>query len=135
MCDKPRHQLKYSLSSISLFWKTTRLYEDMPFWHHILTWIATYEFGYECQHRYHRQVKPPADGYVILLCAADKCVTNLDTKWSNPYHPLPYFRKLLYSINTCLFYLKFWPELYHMNFSMRLKVCITDKSNHLLMVI
>ena len=53
---------------------------------------------------YNRQVKLPADCYVILLCDDGKCVTKLHSKGCNTCCPFPCFGNVLDSINTCIFW-------------------------------
>ena len=81
----------------------------MPFWHHILTWIVAYKFWPYSQSMYHRHVKPPTDGYVILLCGDGKCVTKLHSKGYNTCHPFPCFGKKLDPIKPC----HFWHNIFN----------------------
>ena len=60
---------------------------------------------------YHRQVKAPADGYVILFEDDGKCVTKLHSKGGNTCYSVPCFGKLLDSLKKCHFYLIFCPGL------------------------
>ena len=83
----------------------------MPFLPHIWTCVVAYKICRESQNMYNGQVKPPTDGYMILLCDDGKCVTKIHSKGGNTCHPVPYFGKLLDSLKTCNFYLIFCPGL------------------------
>ena len=75
----------------------------MPFLPHILTCVVAYKICRESQNMYNKQVKPPADSNVILLCDDGKCVTKIYSKGDNTCHPVPYFGKLFDSLKTCHF--------------------------------
>ena len=72
----------------------------MPFLPDILTCVVAYNICMESQNMYNKQIKPPADGYVILFCDDGKCVTKTHSKGGNTCYPFPCFGKLLDSIKT-----------------------------------